>query len=286
MASATGSTRPISPSCRPKRSRSGSFWWCGPRPARSNPTAHPTSAPVQGRGGTGYASAPRPSMPNGAVTLLRGLIQQTARVPWDDRRAHDAQVGDLRETKVREYLRDVESGLLDEPDERAVYRRMRLTMRVNDHEAPRNAGLLFFARDPVEWVSGGEDRGRPVRRGPGRGRPGGAHLPRRARRPASRLPELSREPLDVPFAEAARPEPGPRLGQLSNAGASRNPRQRRLSPRLRHRPARAHQGLSLPEPGPDHQLSRTGAGNRSPAPAAKRGGRSRPRPATAVSGSS
>ena len=86
--------------------------------------------------------------------LLRGLIQQTARVPWDDRRAHDAQVGDLRETKVREYLREVGSGLLDEPDERAVYRRMRLTTRVNDHEAPRNAGLLFFARDPVEWFRG------------------------------------------------------------------------------------------------------------------------------------
>ena len=86
--------------------------------------------------------------------LLRGLVQQTARVPWDDRRALDAQVGDLREAKVREYLRDVESGLLDEPDERRVYRRMRLTMRVNDHEVPRNTGLLFFARDPVEWFRG------------------------------------------------------------------------------------------------------------------------------------
>ena len=90
----------------------------------------------------------------GRGDLLRGLIQQTARVPWDDRRAHGAQVGDLREAKVREYLRDVGSGLLDEPDERAVYRRMRLTMKVNDHEVPRNAGLLFFARDPAEWFRG------------------------------------------------------------------------------------------------------------------------------------
>ena len=86
--------------------------------------------------------------------LLRGLIQQTARVPWDDRRAQDAEVGDLREAKVREYLRDVESGLFDEPHERDVYRRMRITVKVNDHEAPRNAGLLFFARDPVEWFRG------------------------------------------------------------------------------------------------------------------------------------
>ena len=86
--------------------------------------------------------------------LLRGLMQQTARVPWDDRRAHDAQVEDLREAKVREYLRDVRSGLLDEPDERRVYRSLRLTVKVNDHEAPRNAGLLFFARDSEEWFRG------------------------------------------------------------------------------------------------------------------------------------
>ena len=86
--------------------------------------------------------------------LLRGLMQQTARVPWDDRRAHDAQVEDLRESKVREYLRDVRSGLLDEPDERRVYRSLRLTVKVNDHEAPRNAGLLFFAREPEEWFRG------------------------------------------------------------------------------------------------------------------------------------
>ena len=86
--------------------------------------------------------------------FLRGLIQQTARVPWDDRRAADAQVEDLREAKVREFLRDVRSGLLEEPDEREIYRRMRLTVRVNDHEAPRNAGLLFFSNSPTQWFRG------------------------------------------------------------------------------------------------------------------------------------
>ena len=86
--------------------------------------------------------------------LIRGLIQQTARVPWDDRRAQDARIEDLREARVREYLRDVRSGLLDETDEREVYRRMRITMQVNDHEVPRNAGLLFFSSDPVQWFRG------------------------------------------------------------------------------------------------------------------------------------
>ena len=86
--------------------------------------------------------------------MLRGLVQQTARVPWDDRRASDARVEDLRETKVREHLRDTGSGLIDEPDTRNVYRRMRLTVRVNDHEVPRNVGLLFFASEPVQWFRG------------------------------------------------------------------------------------------------------------------------------------
>ena len=86
--------------------------------------------------------------------LLRGLMQQTARVPWDDRRAADARLEDLREAKVREYLRDVGSGLLDEPNEREIYRRMRITMRVNEHEVPRNAALLFFSSDPAQWFRG------------------------------------------------------------------------------------------------------------------------------------
>ena len=86
--------------------------------------------------------------------VLPGLVQQTARVPWDDRRAPDAQVEDLREAKVREHLRDIRSGLLDQPDERDVYRRMRLLVRVNDHEVPRNAGLLFFSTAPTQWFRG------------------------------------------------------------------------------------------------------------------------------------
>ena len=86
--------------------------------------------------------------------LLRGLVEQTARVPWDDRRAPDARLEDLREAKVREYLRNVRSGLLDDPDEKNIYRRMRLTKKVNDHEVPRNASLLFFSKDPTEWFRG------------------------------------------------------------------------------------------------------------------------------------
>ena len=86
--------------------------------------------------------------------LLPSLTEQAARVPWDDRRAMEAAVEDLREAKVREFLRDVGSGLLNEPDARVIYQNMRLTAGVNGHEVPRNVGLLFFSHDPLRWFRG------------------------------------------------------------------------------------------------------------------------------------
>lgn len=86
--------------------------------------------------------------------LLPSLNEQAARVPWDDRRSLEARVSDIREARVREYLRDIGSGLLDERSEAEIYRRMRITARVNDHDAPRNVGLLFFSSDPERWFRG------------------------------------------------------------------------------------------------------------------------------------
>lgn len=86
--------------------------------------------------------------------LLRELIGQTARVPWDDRRALNARLTDLHEMTVREHLHEIGSGLTEESDPVEIYRRMRITMRVNDHDVPRNVGLLFFAAEPTRWFRG------------------------------------------------------------------------------------------------------------------------------------
>ena len=86
--------------------------------------------------------------------LLTQLLQLTAKVPFDDRRALDVPIEKIREAKVREFLADIRSGLLDETDAREIYRRMRISTRVNGHEAPRNIGLLLFADDPEEWFRG------------------------------------------------------------------------------------------------------------------------------------
>jgi ATP-dependent DNA helicase RecG len=86
--------------------------------------------------------------------LKTQLIQLTARVPFDDRRALQASVHDIRETKVREFLHDVESGLVDEQDTRTLYRNLRIAEPVNGHDAPRNIGLLMFSQNPEQWFAG------------------------------------------------------------------------------------------------------------------------------------
>ena len=86
-----------------------------------------------------------------ASNQLDRLLEQTTPIPWDNRAAHDARLDDLREAKVREHLHDVKSALRDEPDAPTIYRRMRITVPANQHEVPRNVGLLFFSDNPERW---------------------------------------------------------------------------------------------------------------------------------------
>ena len=86
--------------------------------------------------------------------LLEQLLQLTARVPFDDRRALSATVEDLRESKVREFLKDVRSGLLEETNTKQLYRKMRIAEQVNGYDVPRNIGLLMFAENADQWFRG------------------------------------------------------------------------------------------------------------------------------------
>ncbi|MBF0551668.1 MAG: hypothetical protein HQK60_14180, partial [Deltaproteobacteria bacterium] len=86
--------------------------------------------------------------------LLTQLMQLTARVPFDDRRAHQATIHDLRETKVREFQQDIRSDLINESDSKTMYRCMRIAGPVNGHDVPKNVGLLFFSQDPEQWFPG------------------------------------------------------------------------------------------------------------------------------------
>jgi ATP-dependent DNA helicase RecG len=86
--------------------------------------------------------------------LKSQLIQLTARVPFDDRRAQQASIHDISETKVREFLHDIRSGLVEQPDTKQLYRNLRIAEQVNGHDAPKNIGLLFFNQDPGQWFPG------------------------------------------------------------------------------------------------------------------------------------
>ena len=86
--------------------------------------------------------------------VLRQLVEQTARVPFDDRLNREASSEDLRITLVREFLRDIASDALAEPSSERIYASMRITRPVNGHAAPTNAGLLFFSEDPRRWFRG------------------------------------------------------------------------------------------------------------------------------------
>ena len=73
---------------------------------------------------------------------------------WDNQAAQAARVEDLREATVREYLHDVGSALREQPDAATIYRHMGIVVPANNHETPRNVGLLFFTDDPRRWFPG------------------------------------------------------------------------------------------------------------------------------------
>ena len=85
---------------------------------------------------------------------LSALLEKTTALPWDTQIAQDAQLDDLREATVREHLHDVGSALRRQPDAAIIYRHMGITASVNNHEVPRNVGLLFFSEDPRRWFAG------------------------------------------------------------------------------------------------------------------------------------
>lgn len=98
---------------------------------------------------------------------LTDLLNLCAKIPFDDRRASQFTLNDLRSTLVREFLAEVGSGLVDEKNDYQIYRRLWLTSKTNNHEVPKNVALLFFSDDPeiafrgarIEVVYFPEDKG-------------------------------------------------------------------------------------------------------------------------------
>ncbi|MBI3683453.1 MAG: putative DNA binding domain-containing protein [Acidobacteria bacterium] len=89
--------------------------------------------------------------------LLRQLFELTNRTPFDSRRNPTARIEDISSTLVRRFLADVRSDLILSGvsiDDRELCRSLDLVVRVNDHEVPRNAALLFFSETPEKFFRG------------------------------------------------------------------------------------------------------------------------------------
>ena len=101
---------------------------------------------------------------------LTQLIEQAARIPFDDRRSLVSAIEDISPTLVRRFLADVRSDLVRGGVNVAdvdLYQQMRLVVRLNDHFVPRNTAVLFFNETPdsffpgsrIEIVQFGDDAG-------------------------------------------------------------------------------------------------------------------------------
>jgi ATP-dependent DNA helicase RecG len=88
---------------------------------------------------------------------LTQLMQMTARVPYDDRRRSELSIEVLSPNLVRNYLSDIKSGLVApgaQVSDSEIYRRLRISDKVNGYDAPKNVALLFFTHDPEEFFQG------------------------------------------------------------------------------------------------------------------------------------
>lgn len=88
---------------------------------------------------------------------LRQLLEQTARIPFDDRRSLDATVLDLSPILVKRFLQEVNSDLLNaqpQLSELDLYRALRIVAQHGNQITPKNVGILFFNERPFRLFPG------------------------------------------------------------------------------------------------------------------------------------
>jgi ATP-dependent DNA helicase RecG len=82
------------------------------------------------------------------------LFTLAGKTAFDDRRCDRVGLEAVSPSLLRSHLKDIRSSLVDESDVAVVLRSMRLSARVNGHEVPKNAALLFFTPDPSVYFGG------------------------------------------------------------------------------------------------------------------------------------
>ncbi|MBI5080334.1 MAG: putative DNA binding domain-containing protein [Chloroflexi bacterium] len=118
----------------------------------------PYQAPITSRGGErAYYVRQGSETIEARGDVLTQLMQMTAKVPFDDRRNLSATIETISPTLVRNFLDGVRSDLVSPNvsiSDLDLYRHLRLLIKMNGHEVPRNVALLFFTHDPENFFAG------------------------------------------------------------------------------------------------------------------------------------
>ncbi|MCK5242000.1 putative DNA binding domain-containing protein [bacterium] len=115
----------------------------------------PYEAPTRQGKGKSYYIRSGASTIEASGDLRRQLLEQTAKIPFDDRRSQAGMAEDISPNLVKKYLVDIRSHLASlEIDPEELCRSLRLVVPVNNHAAARNVALLFFHSDPMKFFPG------------------------------------------------------------------------------------------------------------------------------------
>ncbi len=117
----------------------------------------PYEAPKKGgHSGRGYHVRSGSATMEATGDIQRQLIEQTAKIPFDDRRSLTGKVEDISPFLVKKYLEDVRSYFSRDviSNINQIYRDMKIVVPVNSHEVPKNVALLFFSENPGEFFNG------------------------------------------------------------------------------------------------------------------------------------
>jgi len=86
--------------------------------------------------------------------IRRQLLEQTAKIPFDDRRSLTGQLEDISPFLVKRFLTDIQSELAKmQLSAEDIFEKLHLLIRVNDFKIPRNVALMFFNDDPEHFFN-------------------------------------------------------------------------------------------------------------------------------------
>jgi ATP-dependent DNA helicase RecG len=118
--------------------------------------ARPYEAPETLAAGAPYCSFIRrfSSTVKANLEERKELLGLSNRIPFDDQTNHNADLTDLNITLIKQFLKEINSALLEEADKMPfaeLCRSMNIADGPDEYLKPKNVGLLFFSPNPQKY---------------------------------------------------------------------------------------------------------------------------------------